>query len=90
MDKEGTYYSRSVAASDIIAVNPDFVRITEFESLWEMKPIDDRNVHIEYRAKANPGGFIPTWLVNLVITKGPLETITKFTQMVESDQVAIH
>jgi hypothetical protein len=77
----GVYHSRSVAAANAVPQKKGIVRITEFESKWEIKPRNDGRVDIAYTARANPGGEIPVWLVNLVITKGPLETMQKFTEL---------
>jgi hypothetical protein len=81
-DREtGVYYSHSVAAADAVPEKKGIVRITEFESSWEIKPRNDGRVEIVYKALANPGGEIPVWIVNMVITKGPLETMQKFTEL---------
>ena len=43
------------------------------------------NLQIEYKVLSNPGGDIPTWLVNLAITKGPTETMKQLIKMVEKE-----
>jgi len=80
-EKTGVYYSHSVAAPRLVPEKKGIVRITEFESNWEITPLENGKVGIAYTAWANPGGEIPVWLVNLVITKGPLETMQKFAAL---------
>ncbi|MEQ9378819.1 MAG: START domain-containing protein [Imperialibacter sp.] len=77
----GVYHSHSVAAANAVPEKKGIVRVTEFESKWEIRPRNDGRVDIVYTALANPGGEIPVWLVNLVITKGPLETMQKFAEL---------
>ncbi len=77
----GVYHSHSVAASAEVPEKKGVVRIGEFESSWVVTPKLDGTISIVYTAMANPGGEIPTWLVNMVITKGPLETMQKFTEL---------
>ncbi|MEQ9099362.1 MAG: START domain-containing protein [Imperialibacter sp.] len=77
----GVYHSHSVAAANAVPEKKGIVRVTEFESKWEIRPRNDGRVDIVYTALANPGGEIPVWLVNMLITRGPLETMQRFTEL---------
>jgi hypothetical protein len=39
-------------------------------------------IQIEYQVISSAGGLIPSWLVNLAIAKGPLETMVAFKALV--------
>ena len=39
---------------------------------------------MEYYMKVNPGGLLPAWLVNLAVTKGPMDTMESLFELVES------
>jgi hypothetical protein len=82
-EQTGSYHSHSTANIDLIPLDPDMVRITDFESTWNIKPIHGGLLYIDYQAKSSPGGEIPIWLANLVITKGPIETMKGFAKEVE-------
>jgi hypothetical protein len=37
-------------------------------------------VNVEYTLFADPGGSVPAWLINLFITKGPMESFKKLKE----------
>jgi len=82
----GIYHSHSTASPDMITANPDVVRITVFESTWEISPMPDGQVQINYFAKSNPGGDIPVWLINMAIARGPYETMKKFAALATANR----
>jgi hypothetical protein len=53
----------------------DIVRIEEIEIHYEFIPLSNGQVKMLYRLHSNPGGSIPTWLVNMVIENGPINTV---------------
>jgi hypothetical protein len=60
--------------------NPGFIpkvngkeRITVFKALWILTPLKNNTVNVEYQLMVDPGGNIPTWLVNFSATDGPLK-----------------
>ena len=83
-DKETGYiYSHSEAAPTMMANEKGTVRVTLFESYWKIMPQKDGTVSIDYVALTHPGGSIPAWVVNLGITRGPVETMKQFADLVE-------
>ena len=74
-DQEGNIHSKSVGIENYLDVSPDYVRIPFFESTWDIYPMEDGKIKIDYKAISHPGGFIPTWLVNMAITTGPIKTM---------------
>lgn len=85
-EKTGAYQSYSKVSSDSSYTNDEYVHITEFESHWAITPLENGQLYIDYKALSNPGGDIPIWLVNMAITKGPLETMTRFAKQVEIEK----
>ncbi|MBL7711894.1 MAG: lipid-binding protein [Chitinophagaceae bacterium] len=55
----------------------DIIRVQHSSGKWVLSPAADHSVNIEYTLLVDPGGSIPTWLVNLFATKGPTETFRK-------------
>jgi len=53
----------------------DLVRVTTLEISWNLYPQKDGRVKIEYFLKSDPAGNIPTWIVNMALDQGPIETI---------------
>ncbi|MFT6036495.1 MAG: hypothetical protein ACJAT1_001083 [Marivirga sp.] len=83
LDNEtGIYYSQSEAVDEIIDKKNGLVRIPSFSSTWTIKPLETQLIQIEYQVISSAGGLIPSWLVNLAIAKGPLETMVAFKALV--------
>jgi hypothetical protein len=74
---------RASAISGVVPENPDLVRITYYWQQWVMEPQPNGPIHVTLEGSIDPGGSIPTWLVNMVITDTPLNVITKARQVVE-------
>ena len=61
----------------------DIVRIQQSYSKWEITPLQNGQVKIEYELQVDPGGKVPAWLVNMFATKGPFETFKKLREQVK-------
>ena len=55
---------------------PNIVRIKEFRQTWTVQPEAMGTVHVTLEGSVNPGGNIPAWLYNAVITEAPLKMLT--------------
>ncbi|MCB0655722.1 MAG: hypothetical protein KDC57_06265 [Saprospiraceae bacterium] len=78
----GIYSSHSLASPDFLPEQNGVVRVRLFESYWTVTPNQDGTVQIDYRVRTDPGGYIPTWIVNLGISVGPVKTMERFSEMV--------
>lgn len=58
------------------AKNDDYVRMPALTGFWKFTPQADGVVEVVYQVHANPGGSLPTWLVNSIVVETPLETLT--------------
>lgn len=84
--KNGLVYSVSEAAPQALPVNAGLVRMTHFNSRWTFKT-DDKQVQAEYQFSSDPGGNIPTWMVNMALDQGPLKTIQNFKKLLRETEV---
>ncbi len=73
----GVIYSKSTAMPQRIPEEDGAIRIQKFDAHWEITPLEDDKIKIDYRSKTDPGGMLPAWVVNLGITKGPLESMKR-------------
>ena len=62
------------------------VRIPEMEINWKISPLGDDRVHISYHLYSDPGGSIPSWLINMFIDQGPRHTLEDLRKMLEKDK----
>jgi hypothetical protein len=68
---------------NVIPENPDKVRIKNYWQSWTMEPAENGIVHIKLEGSVDPGGSIPAWIINMVITDTPLNIIKKVRDIVE-------
>lgn len=71
---------------DYIPAKNGIVRVTHSSGKWIISPGDNNMVNIEYTLEADPGGSIPAWLVNLFVTKGPMESFKKLKDQINKPQ----
>lgn len=64
------------------AKNEDYVRMPELTGFWQFTPQQEGVVEVVYQVHANPGGSLPTWLVNSIVVETPLETLTNLHEKV--------
>jgi len=65
----------SYALPDFLPEKEDCVRVPYIFSVWTFNPIGNGSVHVVLELEADVGGKIPIWLINLAVTKGPLNTM---------------
>jgi len=70
-----TVYARSLL--NVIPEEDDMVRIKDYWQKWTATPMPDGMVHLILEGYADPGGYIPDWLYNMVITNTPINVIKK-------------
>lgn len=76
----------SYAAPDKIGPVDGKIRITDFESTYTLIPHQDGTVDITYYLRSDPAGYIPTWMINLAITKGPITTMKSMFKEIWEDK----
>jgi hypothetical protein len=75
----------STPLPNVIPENPDRVRIKKYWQKWTLTPIEKGRVHIELEGFVDPGGNIPDWLYNMVITETPLKIIRGIQKRVQDN-----
>ncbi|MGZ3853078.1 MAG: START domain-containing protein [Flavisolibacter sp.] len=64
----------SVAVSGYVPQKSDKVRITRSDINWLVTKASANSIHIVYTFETDPGGNVPSWLVNSFADKGPFES----------------
>ncbi len=72
---DGYWYSISDAKPEHISEVKSTVRINKYHAEWKMKAKSDSSIEFKYLLAMEPGGRLPSWLVNMAIAKGPINTI---------------
>jgi hypothetical protein len=60
-------------AKGMVPEKKGVVRITESTGKWTITPIGNDQVKVEYCLHTDPAGSLPSWLVNMFATEGPLK-----------------
>ena len=80
-----TYRAESVATSDRAPSNDKLVRIPKLHSRWTIKVLTADTIAIDYSLLTEPGGSLPSWLVNMAVTTGPIRTMKGLEQFLLDD-----
>jgi len=62
------------------------VRTKALKGMWLLQALDDGTTDLTYEASADPGGMLPSWLVNLATKKLPHRTIQAMRDQVKLTQ----
>jgi START domain len=61
------------AVPGLVPVKKGIVRVDESTGKWTITPLGTDQIRVEYVVHVNPGGSVPSWVVNLFATEGPFE-----------------
>ncbi|HEX5171964.1 MAG TPA: START domain-containing protein, partial [Cyclobacteriaceae bacterium] len=73
VDKTGGLTVTTSSIGYTYPMSDDLVRVPFSQAIWEIAPVD-KGLSVRYFLRINPGGSIPTWLVNMAMAEGPYET----------------
>ena len=73
----------AVPLSNVIPENPKYVRIKNYWQRWVLEPTDKGIVHVVLEGHVDPGGSVPDWVYNMVITETPLKIMRGIKQRLE-------
>ena len=71
-------------ANNVLKEKEGIIRLTNFKGFWYLKKISDNQTLVMQQIYGNPGGSIPAFMVNTVVTKGPVESFKELRKRVEN------
>ncbi|MCX6304689.1 MAG: START domain-containing protein [Bacteroidetes bacterium] len=74
---------RAVPLLNVVPENPACVRIKDYKQSWVLEPTGKDVVHVVLEGYVDPGGNVPDWIYNMVITDTPLKIIRGVKQRLE-------
>ena len=74
------------ARNDVWPENDDNIRIRKMNGYWLFTPKGDGVIEVTYEAHADPGGGLPSWLVNSFVVDAPLNTLRGFRRLIGEEQ----
>lgn len=67
-----------------------FVRMPGMRGRWEFRPLGDGKVEVTMSGHADPGGYLPDFLVNLVVKETPYQTLLGLRRMIAQEKYQRH
>lgn len=68
---------------NLVPVKEDVVRIKKYWQKWTIQPQDKGMIRLTLEGFVDPGGSVPSWLYNMVITDTPLRVLSGVKDRVE-------
>ncbi|GAB3695938.1 START domain-containing protein [Spirosoma flavus] len=72
--------------ADEVPPQPHAVRVVDWLAVWEVQPLPNQELKIDYHCRLNPGGSLPPWLINLTAANGPYESFKLLRKTMQSPQ----
>jgi hypothetical protein len=71
------------AVSGMVNQKKGVVRVTDSQGLWIITPRGFDKVKVDYTLHTDPAGNLPSWLVNMFATDGPMQVFENMRQQVQ-------
>ncbi|TSA26654.1 MAG: hypothetical protein D4R67_07525 [Bacteroidetes bacterium] len=68
---------------DVIPEEENIIRIKNYWQKWTIEPLKEGMVRLTLEGFVDPGGIVPAWLYNMVITDTPLNLMGEVKKRVE-------
>ena len=73
----------AVALNGVIPERNDMVRIKNYRQTWTIMPSGKEMTHVVLEGFVDPGGTIPNWVSNGLITESPIKAISGLRERME-------
>lgn len=84
--KTGVVHIQLLAVPHFIPEKKDVVRMRIMEVNWKLTPLSNDSVKVENHVKSDPGGSLPTWLINMTLDQGPLNSMNNLKEFIKKDK----
>ncbi|MCR8561466.1 hypothetical protein KXD93_27680 [Mucilaginibacter sp. BJC16-A38] len=68
---------------DYLPQNKKFVRVPYSLAKWKVTQVTENKLKVDYTFSVDPGGSIPSWLVNATMAIGPYNSFAKLREMLK-------
>jgi len=72
------------AFPDKLPTDPGYVRMPALTASYTLTPVAENTVAVEYYIRADIGGSIPSWIINMAISVGPRDTMLALRKVLAS------
>lgn len=74
----------TVSVEGFVPDNEEVVRVHHFHGKWIITPVGNQELKIDYSFEVDPGGSIPSWIINLAIAEGPYQTFKNLKARIQA------
>jgi hypothetical protein len=71
---------------DYLPKDIDYVRVPYSLALWKVTQAPNNKLKVDYTFSVDPGGNIPSWLVNATLTIGPFNSFAKLREILKAQK----
>jgi len=71
---------------DYMPKDANYIRVPYSLATWKVTQAPDNKLKVDYTFSVDPGGNIPTWLVNATLTIGPYNSFAKLREILKSQK----
>ena len=71
---------------DYLPKEADYIRVPYSLALWKVTQAADNKLKVDYTFSIDPGGSIPSWIVNATLTIGPFNSFVKLKQILKAQK----
>ena len=71
---------------ELLPPNPSYVRFPEMTGVFKLTRLGNDKVQITYELVLDPGGYIPTWLANLLLRDAPYFTLERLRRIIRNPE----
>ncbi len=68
---------------------PERIRMLKLNGVWQLLPLTQHQVQVTFRAAAEPGGSIPSWLANQMVVDVPFHTLLNLKRRLEPKSMTV-
>jgi len=69
--------------------NNNYVRVPYSLAQWKVTQAPGNKLNVDYTFSVDPGGSIPSWLVNATLTIGPYNSFMKLKELLKAQRQAV-
>lgn len=81
-----TIYVHTLADNGLYPEQKNTVRLPALDNTFSMKPLSDGWTRVTFETFADPGGFIPAWLANMVAIRAPRDTLKGMRRLMSENK----
>jgi hypothetical protein len=67
---------------NLLPSNPKYVRFPEMTGVFQLRRLGNNEAEVIYQLVLDPGGYIPTWMANLLLRDAPYFTLDRMRRII--------